>query len=285
MKRAAIPYACSAVLAALLSHPALAQGACTRAELQAAVDGYVSAQSKGNPAAMQLAVSAGYVENMQASTLDKSILHKPMKIDFHRSLLDTATCETFTEVIVTDTTHPYVLGVRLRVVLGKVSEIDALVTDQGDWLFNAANYLRFSPGENWSVIPVAARDPRETLIAAANAYEDAFLDNAVIVPLGIPCNRLEGGIRTGKGTPDDACTGGFPTGMHFSSRRYIVDADIGAVVAIAKFSANDLPDSHLFRVEGGKIRYVHTLTVCTVANCGFPTRPPAPATAPAAAPR
>ena len=29
-----------------------------------------------------------------------------MKIDHHRSLLDTATCQTFTEVIVTDKVNP-----------------------------------------------------------------------------------------------------------------------------------------------------------------------------------
>jgi hypothetical protein len=47
-------------------------------------------------------------------------------------------------------------------------------------------------------------------------------------------------------------------------------------VVIAKFSDNDQPDSHLFRLEGGKIRYVHTLTVCTLPNCGFPAlQPPA----------
>jgi hypothetical protein len=257
----------------------VAPGACTRADLQTAVDNYLAAQGKGDPAAMKLAASAKYVENMQASTPDKSILRTPMKIDFHRSLLDTSVCETFTEVIVTDKAHPYVLGVRQRLVLGNVSEFDAMVTDQGDWLFNADTYLKWSPAENWGPIPAAARDTRETLIAAANAYEDAFLDNAVVIPWGIPCNRLEGGIRSGKGTPDDNCKGGLPSGMNITARRMIVDPEIGAVVALSKFTENDQPDSHLFRVENGKIRFVHTLTVCTMPNCGFPVLPP-PANSP-----
>ena len=261
------------MIAAISGAPAYA-GSCSRADLQAAVDHYIAAQASGNPAAMKLAASARYVENMQAVKADKSILHTPLKIDFHRSLLDTTACETFTEVIVTDKSHPYVLGVRQRIVLGTVSEFDAMVTDQGDWLFNADSYLKYSPAENWAVIPAAVRDTREVLIAAANAYEDAFLDNAVTVPWGMPCNRLEGGIRTGKGTPEDSCMGGLPSGMVFADRRLIVDAEIGAVVSLSKFTANDLPDSHLFRVENGKIRYAHTLTVCTLPNCGFPGRPP-----------
>lgn len=266
---------CLLIAASLATLPAWSQGACTRAQLQRAVDSYLSAQQEGNPASMNLAAAATHVENMQPATLEKSVLQVPMKIDFHRSLLDTLACETFTEVIVTDKSHPYVLGIRLRVVLGQISEVDAMITDQGDWLFNADNYLKHSPGENWGTIPAAARDTRETLASAANAYEDAFLDNAVVVPWGMPCNRLEGGIRTGKGTPDDSCTGGLPSGMIFSDRRLIVDPEIGAAVILSKFTANRQPDSHLFRVEKGKIRYVHTLTVCTIPDCGFPGRAPA----------
>jgi hypothetical protein len=280
--RTALSIACVAALATLLASPAHAQTACTRAQLQTAVDSYITAQGKGDPTAMKLATQATHVENMQPSTLDKSILRTPLKIDFHRSLLDTTACETFTEVIVTDKAHPYVIGMRLRVVLGQISEVDAMITDQGDWLFNADNYLKHSPKENWSVIPAAARDTRETLSAAANAYEDAFLDNAVVVPWGMPCNRLEGGIRTGKDAPEDSCTGGLPSGMIFSARRIIIDQDIGAAVLLSKFTTNLQPDSHLFRVEKGKIRYVHTLTVCTIPNCGFPGRAPAPAPAPVA---
>jgi hypothetical protein len=144
-----------------------------------------------------------------------------------------------------------------------------LVTDKDDWLFNADNYLKYSRGESWGVIPGTSRDTRATLIAAANAYEDIFFDNSVKVPWGTPCNRLEGGIRTGKGTPEDTCNSGVPSGMKITNRRFVVDPDIGAVVVLSRFSNNELPDSHLFRLENGKIRYVHTLTVCTIPGCGF----------------
>jgi hypothetical protein len=121
------------------------------------------------------------------------------------------------------------------------------------------------------VIPRESRDTRATLIAAANAYEDIFFDNSVKVPWGTPCNRLEGGrTHTGKGTPEDSCNAGVPSGMPITKRRFVVDPEIGAVVALSRFSVNELPDSHLFRVEHGKIRFVHTMTVCgTLPNCGF----------------
>lgn len=266
------------VLSALLavSVPAFAQAPCSRVDLQGAVDAYLAAQKSGNPAKLPLAASAKYIENTVATPLEKGIVKSALKIDFSRSLLDTTICETFTEVIVTDKSHPYVLGVRTKVSSRKISELETLVTDADDWLFNADNYLKYSPAENWGTIPAASRDSRQTLIAAAGAYFDVFDDNNVKVPWGTPCNRLEGGIRTGRGQPDDSCNVGVPSGMKLTNRRFIADPDIGAVVGFIRWPSG-VPDSHLFRVESGKLRFVHSLTVCTVPNCGFPQRAPAAA--------
>ena len=251
-----------------------AQEACTRTDLQSAVDRYLAAQKTASPSSLPLATPAKYIENTVESPFDKGILKSALKVDFSRSLLDTTACETFTEVIVTDKSHPYVLGVRIKLANRKISELETLVTDADDWLFNADTYLRYSPAENWGVIPLSSRDSRQTLIAAANAYFDVFDDNNVKVPWGMPCNRLEGGIRTGRGMPDDSCNVGVPSGMKLTNRRFIADPEIGAVVGFIRWPSG-VPDSHLFRVENGKLRIVHSLTVCTVPNCGFPQRPPA----------
>ena len=270
----------SSMLSAALLAPAagFAQVGCTRDGLQAATDLYLSAQTKGDPSGMPLAKGLGYIENMQVVDIKSGVIQKPVKMDFHRTLIDTATCQTFTEVIVTDKTHPYVLGTRLRVNHDKIVEIESMVTQQGDWLFNADNYYKWSPNENWGVIPPGERDTRDTLVAAANAYLDAFLEGkGDLVPWGYPCERTEGGLRTGKGVPEDTCQVGVPSGVNIVARRFIVDPDIGAVVAFCRFGVNGLPDTHLFRVEKSKLRFVHTLTHVPP---GFklpqiPRRPPA----------
>lgn len=264
------------VLFAFLATPVPSPGqtACTRADLQSAVDGYLAAQRSGSVTSLPLAASAKYIQNTEEAPFDKGILKSALKIDFNRSLLDTEICETFTEVIVTDKSHPYVLGVRIKVANRKIAELETLVTDADDWLFNADNYLKYSPAENWGVIPAAARDSRQTLIASANAYFDVFDDNNVKVPWGTPCNRLEGGIRTGRGLPDDSCNVGVPTGMKLTNRRFIADPETGSVVGFIRWPTS-VPDSHLFRVENGKLRFVHSLTVCIVPNCGFAQRAPA----------
>jgi hypothetical protein len=188
-----------------------------------------------------------------------------LDVAFHRSLLDVEICESFTEIIVTEG-HPYVIGARLKLTDGKIAEVDALVTDEGDWLFDADAYFKYSKAEDWSVIPEAERDTRETLIAAANAYFDLFNDPDTVVPWGTPCTRLEGGrAHTG-----NTCDVGVPTGITFADKHFIVDRDLGTAVGIVRFGGpNGLPDSHMFRCLQGKIRYVHTITVCTTENCGM----------------
>ncbi len=251
------------VLSAVLLTPAasFAQVSCTRDGLQYATNLYLAAQTNGDPSGLPLAKGLAYVENMQEVDIKSGVIQKPLKIDFHRTLIDPATCQTFTEIIVTDPSHPYVIGTGLRINHDKIAEIEMLVTQKGDWLFNADNYMKWSPNENWGVIPPDQRDSRDTLVAAANAYLDAFLEKKTdLVPWGYPCERTEGGLRTGKGLPTDTCEVGVPAGVNIIDRRFIVDETIGSVVVFCRFNVGGIPDTHLFRVEHGKLRYVHTLT-------------------------
>src|SRR5689334_22686504 len=253
-----------ALLAPVVSY---AQVSCTREGLKAATDLYIAAQTKGDTAGLPLAKGLGYVENFKTINIDEGLIKKAMKIDHHRSLLDTSTCQTFTEVIVSDKANPYALGTRLRVNHGLIAEIEMMWTTTGYWGFNVDNYLKYSSSEDWGVIPAAKRDSRATLEAAASAYLDAFLEGKKdLVPWGYPCNRTEGGMHTGTGVASDSCDVGVPSGVNIANRHFVVDETIGAVVAFCTFGAcsatggSGAPDTHLFRVENGKLRFVHTLT-------------------------
>jgi hypothetical protein len=267
MKRITLAGLClalSALLAPSLSH---AEVSCTRGGLQQAVDLYVAAQAKGDLSGLPLAKGVGYWENIAPADIQNGFLKKPLKIDLHRSFLDTDSCQTFTEVIVNDKAAPYVVGTRLRVNHDKIVEVETLWTTTGYWLFNADAYLKYSSTEKWDPIPAEKRNTRGTLIAAANAYLDAFLEKKIdLVPWGFPCVRVEGGAYTGKGTPSDSCEVGVPGGVNIVNRRFVVDEVLGTVQVFCTFGAggptggSGAPDSHLFRVENGKLRYVHTLT-------------------------
>ncbi len=273
------------VLAGALLAPTVgfAQISCARGGLQRAVDLYIAAQTKGDTSGLPLATGVGYAENAAPADINAGMLKKALVIDHHRSLLDTATCQTFTEVIVTDKSNPYVLGTRMRVNHDKIAEIEILWTTTGYWLFNADAYLKYSSAEKWDPIPADERDTRDTLVGAANAYLDAFLEGKIDqVPWGFPCVRIEGGAYTGKGSPADSCEVGVPSGVNIANRRFVVDEVIGSAVAFCTFGAGSptggsgSPDTHLFRVENGKLRYVHTLTHLLQANFrgGGPPRNP-----------
>jgi hypothetical protein len=81
-------------------------------------------------------------------------------------------------------------------------------------------------------------------------------------------------MYTGKGgpgvsAPEDSCNVGVPAGVKIVDRRYIVDEVQGAVTVLSRFGADANPDAHTFRLEHGKLRYVHTITVCKKPNCGL----------------
>ncbi|KAI0847207.1 hypothetical protein F5Y00DRAFT_241981 [Daldinia vernicosa] len=201
----------------LLAAQTVAQ--CTREDLIAATDSLLAAQTAGTPDTVApLADTVVYLEAFKTADIKTGILSHPLNIDFNRSLHDTTQCATYTEIVVTDKAHPYVIGTQLRFADGKIANISSLVTDQGDWLFNATGTLYWASQEKWDPIPEEERDSREVIQAAADAYADLFNDKSVQVPWGHPCARLEGGAYTGSGSADDRCDVGVPSGKSYLFR-------------------------------------------------------------------
>jgi len=247
----------------------MAQAAgCTRASLENITNQYLDALKQGKPSLMPLASQAKYIESRKDTPIGQGIWKEPLSIDFSRSLFDVDICESFSEIIHANGSHPYVIGTRLKVEDGKIAEIESLVSDENDWLFDANAYLKYSSTEKWDIIPPDKRSDRQTLIKVASDYFDIFQDYSAFdkVPWGIPCVRIEGGAYTNpKNEPNPSCTLGVPKGggVPMTNRRYIVDLDMGAVVGQVDFGgAKGLPDAHTFRLENGKLRYVHVITLC-----------------------
>ena len=238
---------------------------CTRAELKAATDDYIAAQRSGDVAKMALADNAILKENMSDVAKTAGLWNKALPIALSRSFLDATRCKTFTEVIVTEGDHQYVVGTRLYVDRGKITRVDSLVTDKGDWLFNANAYLKYSSAEDWSAPKPEARVSGQELINAANAYLDLFSDKFVKAPWGTPCARLEGGAYTNRtGAANATCEVGIPPGvLYIVNRDYVVDEEMGVINVYCRFgnSTSGMPDSHTFRLVNGRFANIHTLSV------------------------
>jgi hypothetical protein len=256
-----------------------ARAECNREMLRKLSDTYVKAQTDGKANMLPLAKGASYAENDQAMDIGKGVLAGPLKVDFTRSFHDTTQCATFTELVAATNPHPYVIHTRIEATKGgKVSKMESVVTDAGDWVFGATEHLAVTRIEKWDEIPKDKRDTRAVIQAAADAYLNNWGDPTLPVPHGTPCARLEGRINTGARKPDDnTCNmGAFPQKLSVGHRRYVIDETIGAVSIFHNFPWIDAglpkdpgtPASQTFRVEGGKNRYIHEVTVCTTPACG-----------------
>lgn len=260
-----------------LSIVATASAACTREFLTNATREYIMAQSMGSAGLSALASNATYTENETPVAIGRGVLAQPLQIDRSRSLHDTTLCRTFTELIVADPKHPYVIGTRMVFADDRAVAVESIVTDAGDWAFNATGYLHWDSFETWPDIPADKRDSRAVIQAAGDAYFDRFANASVGVPWGAPCARLEGGAYTDPGlSGNNTCDLGLPSTITVTNRRYVIDEVLGAVDIFLGFPGLDrsvgeqpMPDSHLFRVEGGKIRYIHTVSSCVNAGCGL----------------
>jgi hypothetical protein len=269
-----------------MAFAANASAECSRKTLQKLADTYVKAQTAGDAARVPLAKGASYSENDKPMDVSQGVLARPLKVDFTRSFYDTKQCAAVTELVAATDPHPYVILTRMEAdKKGRVSKMESVVTDEGDWVFGATQYLGITREEKWDEIPRDKRDTREVIQAAADAYLNNWGDPALPVPHGTPCFRLEGRIYTGAKNPEGQnCTmGAFPEKLNVGNRRYVIDENHGAVVIFHSFPWLDAgipkdpgtPAAQMFRVEGGKNRYINEVTACTTPGCGR-GRPPGP---------
>lgn len=262
-----------------LATPAFAQERCPRDLLKEKADQYLAAEADGRAImhVRPMGEWVNYFENYELSSMSfGGVIASPQKVDWHRAFYDTVACQIYVESIITNPAQPHVLATMIHgsgavgSPIGTISGFDVIVTDPGDWLFNPEKTLYYAQREDWGVIPEGKRNTRAQLQAAADAYLDLFKDKSTVVPWGTPCARLEGSVYTGKGQVDDSCNVGVPDNIDMADRKYVIDPVVGSVAVFLRMGPNRRPDAHVFRIEDGKIRFIHTVTNCGADdNCGL----------------
>ena len=250
---------------------------CNRSALIEAANAYIASQTTGQLTAIQgfLASNWTYQENNKEVDVKTGVLSKSLKIDHQRTNVDITTCATYSEIIsAADAANQYVIGTQIhhdenmRIIL-----IDTIASTKNSWLFDAKKTLQYVQQEKWDIIPEGKRDGRAAIQAAGDAYLDMWSNAtaANAVPWGTPCVRLEGSAYTGTGKSDDSCKPGIPSNHNQAPnthRRYVIDESMGSVSIFCVWEHMMMAaDSHEFRLEGGKLRYVHTMTVCGGQVC------------------
>lgn len=238
---------------------------CTREGLLAAASSYLAAQTAGKLDGLALAAdNFTYQENNKVVDIKAGLLNTPLKIDLNRSTADTVACASYTMFISSTGPKPYVVATQIRHPgndTSTISVIDRIVATTGSLFFNATKTLGYIQQEDWSPLDPSQRPSRDLLKKFGDAYLDMWTDPkaADSIAWGTVCERVEGSQLT------KPCGASLPHGgsaQNNGDRRYVIDETLGSVDVLCSFdSLGSLPDSHEIRVEDGKVKYVHTITV------------------------
>ncbi|KAK3301854.1 uncharacterized protein B0T15DRAFT_325375 [Chaetomium strumarium] len=239
---------------------------CNRSELLATASKFVTAVSTGSISSLPLSTNFTYRENNKAASItNTAVFSQPLKVDLSRSTADTVACASYTLIISASGPKPYVLATQIRHPddgnTSTIALVDTIAATTGSLFFNAAKTLSYIRNETWTDLPTAQQPSRDLLRKVGDAYLDMWTDRtaADAIPWGTDCERVEGSQYT------RPCGAQLPRGgsqRNNGQRRYVIDEVVGSVDVLCSFDAlGSLPDSHEIRVEAGKVKYVHTVTV------------------------
>jgi len=292
----------------LLAHGVNAHAAaasdCDRACLRNALNQYLNAVVKHDPAAAPLFTAFRQTENavvVRPGTGTWKTVTALGKVQ--RRYLDPVSGQAGYFGTVEENGEPAIVTGRVKVENRKIAEAEWFLARKGDPGLNgpaapgvpAGNF--FDP-ENLAVnappekaLPKEARASRETLMAVTNSYFDGITTHDGSIIMAHPgCVRVENGrtvtgqpARGNPAGPPSDCTSGLATIniQNVAARRYpVVDEEAGVVLAMAVFlrkpgtatRRNAL--SEWFAIENNKIRSIYSAMFYPVPEAPVPNWPP-----------
>jgi hypothetical protein len=273
---------------------------CTRDCLSGIMDTYLAALAKNDPAGVPLAANAEIVENNKKITINEGLWKTATggPTDFKIIVADPDTGEVAFMGVIEENKEPTIAAVRLKVVDNEITKIDHLVVhSEKDKPLNA-NMSKLRPAFLERELKME-RVPRDKMIAIANSYYDAIIqDNGSVAPFADECERREnGGIaandKTGKKgvdifstykCADQLSTGRLSYITDITDRRiFAVDEEKGLVFVFSIFRHSgepkvmkitgvpgiteyknewgpfELPAAHVFKIRNGKIYEIEAI--------------------------
>jgi hypothetical protein len=235
-----------------------------RTALVALMEQYLSALAEHDPSGVPFASDVKCVENTEPTPIVKGLWETATAgpTQFKIFVADPVEGQIGFIGVIEENNKPTILGARLKVVDGKITEIDHLVVHSGDRPLHP-NMSQVRPGL-LEPVKFYERVPRERMLEIANLYYEAIVqDNGEIAPFADECQRRENGSITANDqtqTPEEAekddfsvfrkmtCSDQLSTGVmsyitDINRRRFIaVDEEMGLVFAFSIFVHNGEPE-------------------------------------------
>jgi hypothetical protein len=239
---------------------------CDRACLISLMDQYLSAVVKHNPSGVPFAKTVKFVENITPTPLGKGLWETITggPTDFKIYVADPVAGQIGFMGVIQDKEKPALLGARLKVVNGKISEIDHMVSPISGPVPEGLKKPR--PGLVTQLAP-AERVSRAQMLKVANGYYEAIeQSDGNETQFADECQRHENGITSANNQdplPKDApavapgstaafgrmkCGEQLSTGImgyitKINQRRlFAVDQEMGLVMAFSVFNHDGEPN-------------------------------------------
>jgi hypothetical protein len=237
---------------------------CDRACLEGVIDQYLAALVARDPSRLSLSKDVKYTENNQVVEVGDGFWKTVQGVGSYRHVFaDPEFGQVAMMGTMMEAGAPLLMSLRLRLELGRITEIEAVYFKPGGGGPNniAAMDKAGKPEDMWfKSIPPAERLSRQEMIAIADAYftglqknDGKGIGNTGTYPFTNDCHRIENGAPTTNVPPPPTskpgainlfsmdCLTQFKMGLYYvvqriHSRRYpLVDAERGVVWAHSIF--------------------------------------------------
>src|SRR5579863_5570122 len=251
------------ILTGYLSKPVIATGSiptdCDRACLEGLADQYLNAVVAHDPKTLPLAQDVKYTEQDQVMDVGDGFWGTATAVGHFRLCFSDPVVEQIGCIVTMhEGEHLLIMGMRLRVQLGRITEIETTYYRQGGGgPSNMEGYDKSQAEPIWfETIPAAKRVSRAQLINTANMYFAGLENNdgKGVYPFADDCDRMENGVHTTNNptlSPNAAfnafgmsCMAQFKSGYYavvtrIRDRRFpLVDEERGIVWAYVVFDQN-----------------------------------------------
>jgi hypothetical protein len=227
------------------------------------MDQYLEALAKHDPASVPIASNVKLVENAEVTPIGKGLWETATggPTNFKIYVADPVAGQIGFLGVIEREHKPTILGARLKVVDGKITEIDHLIIPHYEDSLNP-NMSQVRPGLVTPIDP-SERLPRDEMLKIANSYYEALVhDDGSLAPFADECQRRENGGTTANYDPNSGeivkkdnfyvlrqlkCGEQLNTGCmayitDINDRRFIaVDEEMGLVFAFSIFRHNGEP--------------------------------------------
>jgi hypothetical protein len=273
MKRTVVLVLLLVVFALSASAQAPAAGNCDRECLRGFITQYLNAMIEHNPKALAAAPNLRFTEDTVTMPLGEGLWRNASKLRTYRQdFLDVREGVAASHVIVEEAANPVMLALRLKIVNGKITEVETMVTrNKTEGAIFDIEALK-TPKAAMNIVPTPAeRLSRAEAIRIAEFYPTGLKVGgsfaAVDAPFAPDAYRLENGVLTaGPGAragSENVLTQRVMAHPDVSYRLAAVDEELGIVLFRLDFgntgsygAGNALTTFEAFKVYGGQIHAV-----------------------------